>query len=887
MKRLIQCTFLVVALMLGSTQIFAQQVVSIRDMNAYDNLTEFNQDSIQAQALAGVDVQFTAVVISYPKSSGLATPTDDNSDGIIDRISRIHVFVTDTAAVNQGRDGMSIQLVESDYALLEGFTRGDVVTFTGSLGFFNSTGQVAVESADLIGNVNDDFTQYASLLDPWEITVDELNVLNADGTHEINIANYGKYNGAYVKITNTTVSNVSLGSRPNWAVSGNGSRIYVYDTSLRYRNDRPNYLPSYNYRRGEDPEFVPPAPGAIVNLSGFVNLVGDNPDGNVTAGSQAFSINPFEDGVFWLNGVRYEDGDDLGGGVVIDWPSDLEIVGLPPVFSEVFQSDSAVTSTDEVLVSATVVAVDEKTVTSVDLIYTSNGVTDTLAMTANGDIYTATIPAQPNFAAVSFYLEATDSEGLVGRDPIAGNYGYFVQDGPINSISLLQQTGDGGPGASPLEGAGELPMDITGIIVSDSQDGVIVLQDAAAPWSGIFLERTSATQALVRGEEITVTSGEVVEAAVASNSLTLTQLVNVEFTSNSTDNPLDAVIPVLKTDSIDVWTVNGEIEPYEGMVVKFEDAVVTARGNFGEYTIKNVDADSSGGAIFNEDIRSDEQIGTVGVPYDINHSIRLNKTMNAYAIVAASFGSAKFHPRDVNDFVTEDGNIFTPVLDFPLTSPADDAMVEVTGDIEVTWAATEDFDGDQVTYEWVLYAADTSEVVVTIPSNSDAADAVVTIPGSAVDDLLAGAGLSVGESATFVWNVRVSDGLDTLDVHGSYGNFGDDFMPIYRTITLERGNLVSNEVINGVPAVFSLEQNYPNPFNPSTNINFALPQASKVTLEVYDMLGRRVATLLNGKQMTAANHSISFDASSLASGMYIYRIEAGSFVSTRKMMLIK
>lgn len=861
---------------------------SVRELNRYRNLSVFDQSAIQNHPLAGEEVTFTAVVVSYPRSSGLATPTDDDNDGVIDRISRIHVFVTDTAAVTQGRSGMSIQLVESDYTLLEGFTRGSVITVTGSLGFFNATAQFAVESVTLEGNVNAEFPQYAGLLDPWVVSAADINVLNEDGTHEINIGNYGEYNGAYVKIDNAVVSNVSTGTRPNWAINENSSRIYIYDTSLRYRNDRVAYLPSFNYRRtGTDPEFVPPAPGAVVNLSGFINLVGDNPDGNVTSGSQAFSINPFEDGVVWLNETRFVDGDDLGGGQIFEWPNDVEILGLPPVFSNVAQSDSSVTSSDAVTVSATVVGVEGKTVTGVDLVYSAAGVTDTLAMTAVGDVYSATIPAQANFTAVTFFMIATDSDGLTGRGPLAGNYSYFVQDGDINTISLLQQTGDGGAGASPLLGAGVRSMNISGTIVSDGTDGVIILQDAAAAWSGIFLEQTVETQALNRGDIINVTAGEVVEASVASNSLTLTQLVNLTFTVTSSGNDVDAVVPVLTSDYVVANEEDGELEPYEGMLVKFENAQVVERGVFGEYIIKNVDADSADGAIFNEDIRSDAEVGTVGVPFDINHSIRLNKTMTAYAVVAASFGAPKFHPRNVDDFVTGDGNMYTPVLDFALATPADEAVVEVTGDIEATWAGTEDFDGDDVTYEWVLYSADTSEVVVALPSNSNSEDAVVTIPGQAVDDLLAGAGLAVGQSADFVWNVRVSDGSDTLDVHGSYGNFGDDFFPIYRSITLTRGIITSNEVVNGIPAEFKLDQNYPNPFNPSTNINFALPQASKVTLTVFDMLGRKVATLIDGDQLQAANHSIKFDASALASGMYIYRIQAGSFVSTRKMMLIK
>lgn len=89
-----------------------------------------------------------------------------------------------------------------------------------------------------------------------------------------------------------------------------------------------------------------------------------------------------------------------------------------------------------------------------------------------------------------------------------------------------------------------------------------------------------------------------------------------------------------------------------------------------------------------------------------------------------------------------------------------------------------------------------------------------------------------------------------------------------------------------IPKEFELSQNYPNPFNPSTKISYSLQSSETVTLRVYDVLGHEVAMLVNQYQ-SAGSYTVSFDAGNLASGMYFYKLEAGSFQSIKKMMLLK
>lgn len=94
------------------------------------------------------------------------------------------------------------------------------------------------------------------------------------------------------------------------------------------------------------------------------------------------------------------------------------------------------------------------------------------------------------------------------------------------------------------------------------------------------------------------------------------------------------------------------------------------------------------------------------------------------------------------------------------------------------------------------------------------------------------------------------------------------------------------EVSASVPDQFELSQNYPNPFNPSTVIRYSIPQDAKVKLQVYSITGQLVAELVNASQ-SAGVHNVTFNAAGLASGTYIYKIQAGSFVQMKKMMLIK
>ena len=103
-------------------------------------------------------------------------------------------------------------------------------------------------------------------------------------------------------------------------------------------------------------------------------------------------------------------------------------------------------------------------------------------------------------------------------------------------------------------------------------------------------------------------------------------------------------------------------------------------------------------------------------------------------------------------------------------------------------------------------------------------------------------------------------------------------------IKVDETSLVKRE--NGVPRDFQLLQNFPNPFNPATTISYILPARSHVTISVFNLLGQQVAEVLNDMR-EAGNQSVTFSAAGLASGVYFYRLQAGSFVQTRKLVIVK
>jgi photosystem II stability/assembly factor-like uncharacterized protein len=125
--------------------------------------------------------------------------------------------------------------------------------------------------------------------------------------------------------------------------------------------------------------------------------------------------------------------------------------------------------------------------------------------------------------------------------------------------------------------------------------------------------------------------------------------------------------------------------------------------------------------------------------------------------------------------------------------------------------------------------------------------------------------------------------VEAFTVSDTFMFAGTDYNGVWRRF---RPGVVNAQTQTDIPQSYYLAQNYPNPFNPSTTIKYSLPERSFVNLKIFNLLGEEVATLVNTEQ-TIGNYEIEFDASKQSSGIYLYRIQAGDFIKTKKMILLR
>jgi hypothetical protein len=192
-----------------------------------------------------------------------------------------------------------------------------------------------------------------------------------------------------------------------------------------------------------------------------------------------------------------------------------------------------------------------------------------------------------------------------------------------------------------------------------------------------------------------------------------------------------------------------------------------------------------------------------------------------------------------------------------------------TQTVTFRWNKAIDLNRDNLIYQWVPIKG------TGVVTGTAGADSFLVRTGNQLKTLL-----GTKDTVVLLWTVQTKDPANAI-----VNNIDTS------SVQLVRGKITGVESFDALPKEFAMDQNYPNPFNPSTSIKFALPKDADVQLKVYDLLGREVRTLVNS-DVKAGRHEVVWDGrnelgTQVASGVYLYRITAGSFVSTMKMMMLK
>ncbi|MEM1043892.1 MAG: T9SS type A sorting domain-containing protein [Bacteroidota bacterium] len=572
-----------------------------------DDLIDFEQ--------LGNEVQFTAVVLSNPFNSGLASWNNDASVP-----GRVHVFVRDTTANSQGYDGMNVQLVDGTASVLD-MEVGVVYDIIGTVGEFNNVIQVSptvFEEVDEYQNLG----LPDAIVEPLVISTGDLNRSVGDDLYQANWANFNDLNNQYVRFESAVVeaSVADNTGRPNWQFSSAGSDVVVNgdDISLRYRNDRsgdpmvyPN--PPYGTRPTDDP-YVPPTAGAVIEVQGFAALRAFDFDNDIS--TAAMSVAPFED-------------------------EDLQATASPPIFGGI-TGPADVPGNAPVTISAEVTQ-GSNPIASVELDYeASTGETGAVMLTDNGSgVFSGDIPALPDGAFVTYSVTATDTQGDSSE---SATQSYRVLFDGIDSIEDVQLTASGGPGSSPFAGITTTNIDIEAVVMSDvTTSGLLTLQDdeSLAPWTGIFVEVTTdiALLELAPGDRVTVSEATIAEA------FGVTRLEDATLSVTSSGEPFP-----YKEVTTDILQDADVAEAHEGIALRFNSVTITdvnadgddSEEGFGEFQF------SSDGTEDNE-LRADDV--SDAVPQDFNiMNLTLGENIGAIqGLWWFSFGNYKLAPESPDD----------------------------------------------------------------------------------------------------------------------------------------------------------------------------------------------------------------------------------------------
>jgi hypothetical protein len=594
----------------------------------------------------------------------------------------------------------------------------------------------------------------------------QVNVSDFDSLGTVKFTSGEKYEGMYVQINNVTVGAQSPSGVRNVRrlIDGSGNFIYLRDFSNFFSTGP---TPSWGWT-----PWSPPSIGATINsIRGVI-----------------------------VNSAYADANGGLYGYVIVPiYPNDLTLGNTPPFISSVNRIPGVPKPSNTVQVNAVVSDTLSPGLMSVDscqMFYRINkGAYQRLVMSPSGNIFSATMPAQPLGTLVEYFIKARDNAGATRFNPSdtgKSTYFYYVRNSDTMSIKDIQYTPNNG-GFSGFNG-----YDVTteGVVTADTSDipafsftslgGTqtsprrVIIQDGAIAggWSGIWIDG-NATDPLVKGQRVRV-RGTVSE----TNGMTrLVVATSGDIQVISSGQPLpnfEILTPAVVADN----KVDGDttVEKWESVLIRFANQCV---------------------------------ISCVNSP--------------------SLSGCTSEYPLPDTSFRRNYGEIFVV------------------------------YPGENVEARIELQDGNHSKVNGWDPAAANYYN--TSLPGQ------------------LLWKW---DGISSLQgvLYYAFGRY-----KLVPRTNADFGSVIGVEPVSEIASQFWLKQNYPNPFNPVTNIVYNLPVESEVTVKIFNLIGQEVKTLVSGIQ-NKGRYEVKFDGMNLASGMYIYVLEANTFDGdhfrdVKKMVLVK
>lgn len=747
-------------------------------LGAEDDLSAYDGDTVRIQGVV------TFNPCDYALSSTGSRMGTFLQDPDADQFAGIHVLI-DWPAIGW----TDLESLNDATLFVDNFQVGNIVECTGIVNSFEGNTQF------LLLPIETEIIGFSSMPLPDEHEIAEFMVSDGAGGQVINTLDGEKYEGKYVEFTNVYVTDVvPSGLRWFWYLQDDaGNKIQIRDMSGHFRND--TYDDECNIWAGgaagetNTPlAYTPPAIGT--NLAYVRGVILE-----FTAETQ-YAIAPL-----LLT--------DIG-------PS----LASPPVITDITRTPVSATSSETVTVSANITDIDG-TVASADLYYSYGiGSTDwNLSVMSNvgGAIWSADIPGPGiDSTYVNYYIEAFDDDGNNISNPTAASPNtYVVYDGGINSIVQIQNT-PFPSGSSIWANDSIADMDIEAIVTATTRTydlGLVAVQEGSGAYEGIFIKSVpgDGTDALFRGDKIHITAAKVIEE------FGVTKLSNITYTLISQMNDLPTYVNGINPLDVDA-KVYAATEPWEGMMVKFDNAFVTSNnadaatgGAFGEWRVNSSNTPEIG-------MRCDDYSYEINFEFGVDTLTMGENLTYIQGLMYYSFSNWKLLPRDKNDIEGYTTTYPNSIVAFNFTTPAAAGTIDqVAGTINISVPMGTD-------------------LTALVPS--------IDITGQYVDPA---SGIAQNFSAPVTYTAYAPVTFEAKTY----------LVTVTEAVAINTLNLSEIQV-------------YPNPTSDDLTVEIGVPTEMQVSIEIKDLEGRNI--MIINELCHVGKNIFAFDLRAVPNGLYLLQI---------------